>query len=437
MMIERNRLRAGEIVRQLLAGVREEAEHLDVEIKGAGRLDSPEFAALVAKAVMCLANHGGGILILGFRRDHQTYVEDPLAHDVLETWEATRLHDMLQTYMAPVPECALGFEDGNVSPHPVILVPSHGTTPSVCIRDSPSTRRGAVYIRKPGPKCEEPYSPSEWAPLIRRAMQFDREELISIIRQIVPPRTEAPPAQDEFKQSIEAGDGRFAELYRSDPRMSNLSFGRWVTAHQLVPTPPPVSLTRLSEILQHSKGTETGWPIGIFLTRDDQRPRPHGQTIEAWISSRVWSRGLDYWYAKPTGFFYQTRAFEEDLELQPGATVLDVTLPIWRMGESMLHAARMAQNYGTPVEHIRLYSRYQGLADRVLWSHRPEFDLFDRYVSRSDVWSNEINVPVQFDRERLATMLHQLLTPLYEQFDLFEMPLDAYRNELRRMLERR
>src|SRR3989442_5208409 len=98
MMIERNRLRAGEIVRQLLAGVREEAEHLDVEIKGAGRLDSPEFAALVAKAVMCLANHGGGILILGFRRDHQTYVEDPLAHGVLETWEATRLHDMLQTY---------------------------------------------------------------------------------------------------------------------------------------------------------------------------------------------------------------------------------------------------------------------------------------------------------------------------------------------------
>jgi hypothetical protein len=159
--------------------------------------------------------------------------------------------------------------------------------------------------------------------------------------------------------------------------------------------------------------------------------------VEAWIWSEVWHRSLDYWYARPTGFFYQTRAFEEDLELQPGAAVFHVTLPIWRMGEAMLHASRMAQNYGTPVEHIRFYSRYQGLADRVLWTPRPEFELFDRYVCRSDVWSNEINIPLEFDTERLATMLHQLLTPLYEQFDLFDMPLDAYRNELRRMLERR
>jgi len=103
----------------------------------------------------------------------------------------------------------------------------------------------------------------------------------------------------------------------------------------------------------------------------------------------------------------------------------------------MLHAARMARNYGTPVEHIRFYSRYQGLADRVLWSHRPEVDLFRRYVCRSDVWSNEINIPVEFPIEGLAGMVYQLLSALYEQFDLFEMPLDAYRNELRRMLERR
>lgn len=106
------------------------------------------------------------------------------------------------------------------------------------------------------------------------------------------------------------------------------------------------------------------------------------------------------------------------------------------MGEAMLHAARMARNYGTAVEHIRFYSRYQGLADRVLWTHRPEFDLFGRYVCRSDVWLDEINIPVEFDAERLAGMLHQLLTSLYEQFDLFDMPLDAYRSELRRMLER-
>jgi len=386
---------------------------------------------------MCLANHGGGIMILGFRRDQQNYVEDPLSNETLQTWEATRLHDMLRTYMAPVPECELGFEDGNALRHAVILVPSHGPTPVVCIRDSQhTTRRGAVYIRKPGPTCEEPHSPSEWAPLIRRAMQFDREELISIIREILPPRAEAPPAQDEFMQSIEEADARFNSLYRSDPRTAPLSFGRWSVSHQLVPVPPPVSLSQLSQILQRSKGTETGWPIGVFLTGDDNRPRPYRETIEAWIPERVWG-GIDYWTAKATGFFYQTRGFEEDLELQPGAAVFDVTLPIWRMGEAMLHAARMARNYGTPVEHIRFYSRYQGLADRVLWSHRPEVDLFRRYVCRSDVWSNEINIPVEFPIEGLAGMVYQLLSALYEQFDLFEMPLDAYRNELRRMLERR
>lgn len=437
-MVDQKRVRAREIVRQLLEGPSAEAERLDVEIKGAGQLDSAEFAAVIAKAVMCLANHGGGILILGFRRDQHTYVEDPLSEDMLRTWEATRFHDMLRTYMAPVPECELLIAPGNSSSHPMILVPSHGTTPVVCIRDSQyGTRRGAVYIRKPGPLCEEPHSPPEWTPLIRRATQFDRDEFIAIIRGIIGARQLAPAAQDDFATSLEDTDIRFSYLQGLDPETARLSFGRWVTAHQLIPPPPPVSLSRLSEILRLSKGRETGWPIGVILTKEELRPHPFEEGIEAWIDSHVMTHGLDYWYARRTGFFYQTRAFEEDLELQPGAGVLDVTLPIWRMGEAMLHASRVARNYGSPVEHIRFYSRYQGLAGRVLWSHRPEIDLFERYVCRSDVWSNQIDLPVEFDREGLVTMLHRLLTPLYEQFDLFEMPIGAYTTELSRMLDRR
>jgi len=245
--------------------------------------------------------------------------------------------------------------------------------------------------------------------------------------------------RDKFVQFIKKADHRFNERRsQSQDEIAKQEFGRWVIAHQLVPEPDtPVSLRALPHIVRNAKGSEVGWPIGIVQTRPDAAPVLWDDGLEAWVISKVMHPSLDYWYAKSTGFFYQTRALEEDLEIAPGHQVFDVTLPIWRMGEAILHAWRMAKAYGTRTDFSQFYARYEGLAGRILWSHRPEIRLSDKYIARTDSWSNEIQIPtgISLSVEVLAELTYKLLNTLYEKFDLFDLPYETYLTELRSMIK--
>lgn len=49
------------------------------------------------------------------------------------------------------------------------------------------TRKGAVYIRKPGPKSEEPFNAEEWRDLNHRCVLAGKEDLASMFRSILMP----------------------------------------------------------------------------------------------------------------------------------------------------------------------------------------------------------------------------------------------------------
>lgn len=425
-----------------------EIERLDIEIKSFEPLDAKTpYGAQVAKAIMALANHGGGILIIGYKRDGGVYIEQEPTEAPMETWEKTRLHDLLKRFMSPVVEVDLFLANGKDFTHPAIVVPSHGRTPIICTRDSKHTRVGAIYIRKPGPKSEEPSNALEWSLLLRRCLLADRDELALMFRTILEPtgvETVPEEGEDSFHDLISRADNRFEELCsQSDSNITKRKFGRWTIAHQLVPAPDGKSLSELHSILERSEGRETGWPIGIIMTKDDLRPHPRGDILEAWIlteQARIVSEklypSLDYWFAKPNGFFYATRAFYEDLELEVDKPMLEWFIPIWRMGEGILHAIRAAKAYETSVNHIRLYARYQGLAGRVLWNSRPSVVRPSRnYECRVDVWTKEIIIPSDLSVEALPDVVEQLLAPFYEQFDLFKMPTPVYAREITRMVK--
>lgn len=342
--------------------------------------------------------------------------------------------------MAPVPECELLFEQRSKSIHPILIVPSHGTTPVVCTRDSSITRRGAIYVRKPGPVCEEPQSPAEWAPVIRRATLAERMELTAISDSLTLKRTSrrAATKADLFIRHVDFADSRFRELCSTfETESVKKAKGRWTIAHQIVPSPLPVSLSRLLSILDDSEGHETGWPIGVTLDKEEYRPRPLGRAIEAWIADGIITDHLDYWYARPDSFFFATRGLQEDLSMQPGGGVFEWILPIWRMGEGILHAVRMDRAFGSNSNFSRFLARYDGLAGRTLWNSRPEIQgPMQRHICRVDTWSNEIRVPKELDLEILTSLLVSLLSSLYEQFDFFEMPRNVYLMELKKMVER-
>ena len=51
----------------------------------------------------------------------------------------------------------------------------------------------------------------------------------------------------------------------------------------------------------------------------------------------------DFWRATPQGRLFVIRGYQEDAqETFPPGTIMDTTLPIWRMGEALLHAEKFA-----------------------------------------------------------------------------------------------
>ena len=422
-----------------------EIERLDIEVKALEPLDAKsKYGAQIAKAVMALCNHGGGIIVVGFRKAPEGYYKEDVSDEkIIHTWEKTRLHDLLKRFMDPVPEVELFIEPGKLSQHPVLVVPPHQTVPVVCTRDSDVTRAGAVYIRKSGPKSEEPSNALEWQALLRRCVLADKRDLISAFRAILEPpqiASNVGKEHDQFYQLISNADKRFGVLLsKSKSPIAGKKFGRWIIAYQLNPSPPSVSLKELYHILEQSKGKETGWPIGVIL-HNEYKPYPWHNCLEAWMPIEDRQR-IDYWRAKPTGFFYATRAFYEDLRelrVQTHRPVLEWIMPIWRMAEGILHALRAAKAYKTAVNNIRFFACYHGLTGRVLWNGNPDIvGPFRDYVCRIDVWSNEIVIPADLNIESLPDVVRKLLTPLYEQFDLFEMPAEVYTREISRMLQHR
>lgn len=243
---------------------------------------------------------------------------------------------------------------------------------------------------------------------------------------------------DDFHGLIDEADARFEMLRsQSDSEIVKKKFGRWTIAHQIVPAAQGKSLRELNAILEQSEGKETGWPIGVVMSKGDLRPRPWNDILEAWIVTQATYPQLDYWFAKPSGFFYVTRAFHEDIALEEDKPLFEWIIPIWRMAEGILHATRVASAYGTIVDCIQFFARYQGLTNRVLWNNRPIMVAGPArdYVCRTDVWSKEIIVPPDLHVESLPDTVQTLLQPLYEKFDLFEMPAQVYKREIIRMLQ--
>lgn len=418
-----------------------EVERLNVEVKGIQGFDSrSEFMAQVAKAVMALCNYGGGVVVLGFTRNEDgQYVEEKIEPDVLSRWEQTRLHDALSRFMEPVPEVELTLMEGKISKHPVISVPPHGAVPVICTLNGEVTKAGRVYIRKPGPKSEEPLSPLEWQPLLRRCLLADKQDLVTTMRNVIQgvQLSASKETVDGFHEKVAKADRRFEELRaESTALQARKPFGRWTMAYQLLPEPTSLSLTELRRITELAQVPGMGRPIGWVVSEQDGCPRPWGSALEAWI---IWG-GLDYWLAEPSGFFYATRSFIEDvgiLDVPSGHTVLEWNLPMWRVAEGILHAVRMASHYRIPQGQIRFLARFKGLKDRVLWNAEPTKFVgpFRDYVCHIDEWSKEIEFPYPLPPENLSDVVRSLLEHLYEQFDLFEMPYEAYSRVVTRILQ--
>jgi hypothetical protein len=129
--------------------------------------------------------------------------------------------------------------------------------------------------------------------------------------------------------------------------------------------------------------------------------------------------------AHPSGKLFLLRGYDEDAMsgLQPG-TAFDLTLPIWRVAEALLFAARFgAQLDDNPKIAIRCH--YFGLNGRELCANvQPVLHVRPGRICHDSEAVLETQVTAEQINDTLAEVIHPLLAPLYERFGFFQLPME-------------
>jgi hypothetical protein len=441
------RLTPSELARLLQAP----EETLTIEHKGWLDLRDNGHKALLAKAIIGLANSGGGVIVLGTRKDagQEGALGSFPRPEALARYTVDDINSVVQRFAEPEFHCELVFatHPGTGVEHAFVLVPGGHQVPIMACRNGPNgeLQQRRCYVRKAGPRTEEPYTKADWDSVLERCLQARRESMLDAIRVIVQGHTGAgplpPSARAQLRDFITASQGRWealvAPLPADDP--ARMPLGHYTVAFSILGV-EPVSLAELRRRMEvASRVKHTGWTPFIHLYRPAFEPRPVGGAIEVWLGApdeerwRHDAAHCDYWRAESAGSFFQQRGYDEDStqRVTPGKA-MDITLPIWRVGEILLYASRLARLYAEDPT-ILVTCRYTGLQGRTLIRLDGFSDILERRRCVDDTAHLETQATARELDDNLVEVLHPLLSPLYERFGFFELTLPFVTREVERL----
>ena len=440
-------------IEELQPLISEPREELGVEHKGWLDLTVNERRATLAKAAIALANHGGGFIVIGLaEQGPELHSQARPSHIPEITQDA--VNAAIRRFATPEFHCeAYNIEHPKTKVvHPVITVPGNLTVPVMSKRDCPSViAQNRCYIRKPGPRSEEPQTVEEWRELLNRCLRAGREDMLEGIRSIVLGRVEiqnpATNALGELRTYCDDARERWEELVADQSKDSPARFphGYYEMGFSLVGAQPTNGLAEVKDRLAVARRIKlTGWPTFLEIPVPGLAPYIHEHYIEAWVGRPVSGRGMkpephtcDFWRASSDGKLFTIRGyFEDGLEqVQPG-TYLDVGIPVRRIAEGLLFASRFAETF-EGVDDIAIQCCFTGLNGRVLTSVTGTRLLPVPHVSSTDEVELTGQATPQQLQDNLAEVLHRLLSPLYERFDFFKLPLRLVEEELSALQNRR
>ncbi len=433
-------------------------ESLDFEIKNWLDLQgSNEDKATFAKAILAISNHGGGFIALGLRETDEGAVEADGRPAVLTQYGQDHINGIVQNYCDPPFHCAVHIVRGpGGALFPIIVVPGGHRVPICARRSGPNGNtvvNNAIYVRKPGPRSETPQTAQEWDDLLGRCQRNRRDELLDLMRDLVAgsvPQVEQMAQPSAFDTWVDESRVRWNDLVGQLPLEAGprLQYGRYCFAYELVGQPLEISPAQFPGLLRQSAVRHTGWPPFWYPTRSGIEPYPIDGAVECWLGGDtelpIENRDAahsDFWRIRSEGMAFLLRGFQEDVTddllhgrmgYQPG-TVFDVSLPIWRVGETLLHAHSLAQNLFDGPTTVKFTAKYEGLAGRTLVSLGGRRYLSEDRVARQDDITLLTHVEAQAIDTNLPEIVHPLLSPLYALFDFFDLPMRMVSDELGQM----
>ena len=185
----------------------------------------------------------------------------------------------------------------------------------------------------------------------------------------------------------------------------------------------------------------TGWPPWRVAMAEETRPHSQGDGIECWFGRDPRKNRdpalSDFWRASPRGAFFLLRGYQEDgPQVAPDTpgTIFSIVYPIWRVGECLRHAARMADAMVGGDTQMQFRLQWTGLQGRglraparlIFWEPR-------QWTSDETSLETEISIHSSTIDDSLAEIVHELLSPLYEKFDFWKLPMELVARELETM----
>ena len=450
---------AGSASRNLESLLHQAQEAPDVEIKTWLDLTDRTHQADLAKAIMALANHGGGFVLFGLAPDADgRYSPVQPAPAGLAQYNHDVVNDIVKAYADPPFHCRVEMVKHRAgSVHPVVLVPGGHRVPIRARRSGPDERHvkmNTYYVRRAGPASEAPQTAQEWDGLLRRCIANNRTELFDLFRVILTGEGASASEQDGALAGLKAWSeesvARWRERIQEVPPQhpARCDFGYWTASYTIEGIRETIGAPKLLDALRESKPGLTGWSTWWVPTREEIRPRVRQQgVVECWMGkggdgAQSDPGSADFWRASPRGRMFLLRGFQEDggIPNSPPGKYFDLTLPIWRMGECLVHAQNMAKALGMPDAEVTFQAEWTGLAQRrlaVLAERDYEPGPIDDRVCEENSVLRHLVVQADLISSSLPEHVYNLLRPLYELFNFFDLPRRLVNEQLGRLLSRR
>ena len=416
-----------------------EVEHKEwIDIVG-----NNDHKAVLAKALIALANHGGGFVIFGLSQTQQGVVAAPNRPPDLTGYIPDTVNSVANAYAEPTFHCDLNVvEATDGQSYPVVSVPGGHRVPIRAKRDGPNgqtVKQNTYYIRRPGPQSEGPQNGREWDELIRRCISNARDELIDQMRSILRGEAATEPRENDLAivtRWFESSLLRWQELVETAPSDSSIRLPNGYFAASYL------SLPDLLEALRRATVKHTGWPEFSVPNRPEIAPYIHYGAIECWTARDGQDHGAahnDFWRASPEGNFFIIRGhLEDEPRFDPPKTKFDCTLPTWRVGELLLHAANIATELGDASASVTVVVEWTGLEGRSITHLEHRRIIFDdAHYAHQNMFRNSLTVQADQISDALPELVAKLVSPLYELFDFFRLPAALPAEELARMRSNR
>ena len=430
------------------------AEAKDTDYKAAVKFgEKTDFAAKLVKHILGFANSGVGYIIIGYKEQpDRSLAPDPdITDEIAASYEVTRLCQHVEKYLVGQDriEIKVSKEEFAGIKYPIITIYRFQEYPFVCTKDyvSPTTgeailESGQIYIRTEGARTLIVKSPSEWRQLIKECIKARQEieakaptgvneeegaKTEEILQEVEKPvSVEKGP---EVLDKVEEAEKQFAAWVKTENdnalnEMKSAGFteGFLKFISQVPYGLDPIDSATLLEIARKSECHNTGWPIGVVLTKPEYKPVPRADGIRAVMNT---GDGFDYWALNRHGHFFFMRSHQEDTkraqELTKGNKLFWFDTAIWRISEIISYTANLCTELNLKQsDNVKVTLSYEGLKGREL-AVANHLRLFPRHREcGEDEYKKDLEPKVADIMSKLKDHVYQIAIGLFGLFDFIK-----------------